>query len=187
MLLIPTFLCPKPWEGMSGNEATRFCTYCKKHVHNLNALSASERLALLSSPAASICSRYKVAIRRPAKGQAESYHRHLLKYGTGVALTGAVLAVLWEWQGQDEQQRYYKAAGISPAEQGMPRHFYYEHQVVAMGVLAPLPDEEIPTAPSDLNEKTMPVVKLESTAVDRLIEQSKPQFTKEKPVVELKK
>src|SRR5882672_9516006 len=96
MLLVPTLLCPKAWESMSGNEATRFCTYCKKHVHNLEAMSVSDRLALLSSPAASICARYKVAIRRPVKGKKESYIRHVLKYGAGVALTSSALLVLCE-------------------------------------------------------------------------------------------
>src|SRR5207244_2805169 len=98
-LLIPTFFCPKAWEGMTGNEATRHCSYCNKHVHNLDALSVSERLALLSSPAAQVCARYRVAIRRPVKGREKSYYRHLLKYGAGVALSGSVFLVLWEIEG----------------------------------------------------------------------------------------
>src|SRR4051794_3915674 len=108
MLLIPTLLCPKSWESMSGDENQRFCSYCKKHVHNLAALSVSERLALLSSPASSICSRYHVALRRPTKGNEDSYYRHLAKYGAGVALTGSVLLVLWEMQGRAEPERFYR-------------------------------------------------------------------------------
>ena len=95
-LLIPTFFCPKAWEGMAGNEATRFCSYCNKHVHNLDALSVSERFALHSSPAASICSRYKVALRRAKPGKRESYERHLLKYGVGVAVAGSTMLSFWE-------------------------------------------------------------------------------------------
>jgi hypothetical protein len=188
-LLIPTFLCPKPWASMTGNEATRFCSYCKKHVHNLEVLSVGERLALLASPAASVCSRYQLAIRRPAKGREESYRSHLLKYGTGVALAGSVLAVLWEWQGNGEKQRYYKAAGISPAQQGMPRHYYDEHQVVAMGMAVCdfTPD---PLKPEDsLVDQMDPApleLKLDPAEVDRLIEQAKPQYNKDTPVVPLR-
>lgn len=189
MTLIPTLLCPKSWEGMTGSETERFCSYCKKHVHNLEALSVSERLALLSSPAASICSRYKIAIRRPAKGQKESYQRHLLKYGTGVALTGAVLVVLWEWHGQEEKQRYYKAAGISPAEQGMPRHLYVEHQSLAVGMLTfdRALESETGSPYADLNAPKAAEFRLDVAEIDRLIQQTKPQFVKEKHVVELKK
>lgn len=132
MLLIPTLLCPKAWEGMSGNEATRFCTYCQKHVHNLEALSATERLALLSSPAGSICSRYQVAIRRPAKGKEADYYLHLAKHGAGVALVGSVLLVLWEMHGQEEQRRYYRAVGN---HQGAvrPSDFFREYRTRLLG------------------------------------------------------
>src|SRR5688572_4523271 len=106
-LLIPTFLCPKAWQSMSGNDKERHCSYCNKSVHNLAAMTARERLALLSSPAARVCSRYVAAIRRPAPGKEASYHRHLLKYGAGVAIGGAALVVLWEREGRAEQERYY--------------------------------------------------------------------------------
>jgi hypothetical protein len=138
MLLIPTLLCPKPWEGMSGNETQRFCSHCKKHVHNLDALSVSERLALLSSPAASICSRYQVAIRRPAKGKEESYYLHLAKHGAGVALVGSVLVVLWEMHGQTKKERFYRAAASVPIRLSspgchMPRNYYVEQRGLIKG------------------------------------------------------
>ena len=188
-LLIPTFLCPKPWASMTGNEATRFCSYCQKHVHNLEAMGRSERLALLTSPAATICSRYRLAIRRPAKGREDAYRAHLMKYGTGVALVGSVLAVLWEWQGNVEKQRYYKAAGISPAQQGMPRNYYEEHQVVTMGMAVcdftpdPLKPED---SLVDLIDPAPLELKLDPAEVDRLIEQAKPQPAEGKPFVPLR-
>jgi len=133
MLLVPTLLCPKAWENMAGGETRRFCTYCKKHVHNLEALSVSERLALLSSPAASICSRYRVAIRRPAKGKKRSYLRHLAKYGAGVALTGTVVLVFWEMHDEAEKQKYYRAAALHGRGRAMPPGFYVEHQTHLLG------------------------------------------------------
>src|SRR3954468_16331618 len=87
-MLIPALFCPKPWEGMNGDETQRYCSYCKKHVHNLQGMPLSERLALLTSPAGSLCGRYQIAIRRAAKGKEDLYRQHLLKYGACVALTG---------------------------------------------------------------------------------------------------
>ncbi len=138
MLLIPTLLCPKPWESMSGNETQRFCTYCKKHVHNLETMSVSERLALLSSPAASICSRYRVAIRRPAKGKEEAYYLHQAKHGAGVAVVGSALLVLWEMHGEAEKERFYRAAAPHASPNGtivweMPKEHYCQHEVVLRG------------------------------------------------------
>jgi hypothetical protein len=189
MPLIPTLFCPKPWEEMPGSEIRRFCTYCKKHVHNLENLSERERLALLSSPAGTICSRYRVAIRRPIKGKEESYHHHLLKYGAGVALSGAVLLVLWEWHGQEEKQRYYKVAGIKPSEQGMPRNYYEERQVITVGMPAldsPF-EPKLEPQPPELDELSPRELKLDLSEVEKMIELAKPQFPQEKPVVPLKR
>ena len=177
MLLIPTLLCPKSWETMSGDETQRFCSYCKKHVHNLAALSVSERLALLSSPAASICSRYQVAIRRPAKGKEASYYRHLLKYGAGVALTGSVLLVLWEMHNQAEKECYYRAAGMVHSTHCiMPGDYYEEHQVVLLGKIA-MPETfpngtEITAPPPDSPPEHIDL-KLDLKEIDRLINQTK--------------
>jgi hypothetical protein len=99
---------------MSGNETTRFCTYCHKHVPQLEAMSAGERMKMLSSLAARICSRYRIAIRRPAKGNEKSYLRLLLKNGAGVTLTGSVLFVLWEMHAENEKRNFYRAVAGMP-------------------------------------------------------------------------
>jgi len=174
MLLIPTMLCPKSWEKMSGGETQRFCTHCKKHVHNLEALSVGDRLALLSSPAASVCSRYRVAIRRPARGQKQSYLRHLAKYGAGVAVTGSVLLVLWEMHDEELQQRYYRAAAAQRKCVPMPAHLYVEHQSHLLGDVAVAanhpanarPDPATPVPPP-------PDLKLDPVPIDRLLNQPK--------------
>ena len=112
---------------MAGDEKTRLCSYCNKHVQNLDALSVSERHALFSSPAAKLCARYRIAIRRPAKGREKSYYRHLLKYGVGVALGGSVLLVLWEMEGKAEKEKYYKAS-LNSCGRPMPREYYMERE-----------------------------------------------------------
>lgn len=144
-LLMPTFFCPKPWEGMAGDETTRFCTYCNKHVHNLAAMSVQERLALLSSPAGSICARYRIAIRRPAPGKEEPYTRHLLKYGAGVAAAGAVLFTMWEMHERDGRGKFYRVFGdyYNPAHP-MPDDHYVEEKTVTVGMVVADPDLEIP-------------------------------------------
>jgi len=186
MLLIPTFLCPKPWEAMTGNEAQRFCTYCRKHVHNLAALTAAERLALLTSPAASLCSRYRVAIRRPVKGKEKPYLRHLLKYGAGVAVTGSVLLVLWEMQTQAEQKKYYRLAG--GIHSAMPGHLYTEHPVMLLGEMvlptnrAPHPKSAPAKAPTPADQIDLD---LDSAAIDQLIDQCGPPDVTTNPVLPL--
>jgi hypothetical protein len=164
-MLVPTFLCPKSWEGMSGHEVTRFCSYCKKHVHNLETMSISERLALLSSPAASICSRYKVAIRRPAEGKKESYMRHMLKYGAGVALTGTIILVLWEMHERESNRSWYRAASGGPEYSATgcewPTDLYEEHEVILLGEIA-LPDE----TKTELNIRVPDRAKLEQVDLD---------------------
>lgn len=190
-MLIPTLFCPKSWEGMSGDETKRFCTYCKKDVHNLQGLPLSERLTLLSTPAASICGRYQIAIRRPAKGKENTYRQHLLKYGTGVALTGSILIVLWEWQGREEKQKYYIAAGIPSSERGMPRKFYREHSSIVVGMLTAdrwLEGEGGPIFPDAESLEVAPAgPRLDSFEVDKMMRESLPKIETAKPVVPLQK
>ena len=145
-LLLPTFFCPKPWEGMSGDQTTRFCSYCRKHVHNLEAMSAGERLALLSSPAGSICARYRIAIRRPAKGKEESYARHLLKYGAGVAVAGSVLLTFWEMHERDGRGKFYRLDDGHGNGHEMPGDLYEERSGVTLGMMVAT---EIEPPPSD--------------------------------------
>lgn len=190
-MLIPTFLCPKAWEGMPGNETTRFCPYCKKHVHNLDAMAVSERLALLCSPAAKICSRYKVAIRRPAKGREESYRRRMLKHGASVALAGSVLLVLWEMHERQSMRTWYRAAaGVDSGDTacgGWPPDLYEEHEVALMGAIA-LPDvEETEPNPPDASQVKIDHVDLnfDPAVINKLIEDSKQPVLPPKPIVRL--
>jgi len=178
MLLIPTLLCPKPWESMSGDESRRFCSYCKKHVHNLVALTAQERLNLLSSLAASICSRYQLAIRRPARGKKESYLRHLAKYGAGVAITGSVLLVLWEMEAQAEGRNFYRTAAASPDSlyRQMPPDYYAEHQVRTLGMIAmpPQPPDKILPGKSASGPPDHVDLHLDPIEVERLLNEAGP-------------
>ena len=146
-LLIPTFFCPKAWAGMTGDEKTRLCSYCNKHVHNLDALSVSERVALLSSPAAQICARYKIAIRRPKPGRRESYARHLAKYGLGVAAAGSAILILWEMTAPDGNS-FFRAVRPGWGGRDMAWHEYEEQQSIVLGMMV----AECPTPQSAAEE-----------------------------------
>lgn len=174
---------------MSGDESSRFCTYCKKPVHNLEVMTVSERLALLSSPAASICARYRIAIRRPAKGKEESYMRHMMKYGAGVAVSGSVLLVLWQVRSECEQRTFYRAvAGMHRAltDPDWPEEFYDEHVSVTLGVMLPSSPSscELPASVGDPTVAPLHVdLDLDPVEIDKLLLQIEPTAPRLKPVV----
>jgi hypothetical protein len=49
--------CPESWQAMSGDERTRFCSRCQKHVHDLAALEAREIEALIEATQGRFCAR----------------------------------------------------------------------------------------------------------------------------------
>jgi len=49
--------CPESWQTMSGDERTRFCSRCQKHVHDLAALEAREIEALIAATQGRFCAR----------------------------------------------------------------------------------------------------------------------------------
>lgn len=170
---------------MAGDETQRFCSYCKRHVHNLSALTVSERLALLTSPAASLCSRYKIAVRRPFKGKEKSYFRHLIKYGAGVALTGSVLLVLWEIHGRAEQETFYRTAPLRGRFHcAMPNNLFEEHEIITLGMIAVPPETDAADKidPPESNSPPSHIdLKLDPVEIDRLIDQSMQRTPNQSP------
>lgn len=49
--------CPESWQVMSGDERSRFCSRCQKHVHDLSALEAREIEALVEATQGRFCAR----------------------------------------------------------------------------------------------------------------------------------
>jgi len=49
--------CPESWQVMSGDERTRFCSRCQKHVHDLATLEAREIEALIEATQGRFCAR----------------------------------------------------------------------------------------------------------------------------------
>lgn len=52
--------CPAEWSAMAGDDAKRFCQGCRKHVHNLSAMTRDEAETLVCASAGSMCVRMEV-------------------------------------------------------------------------------------------------------------------------------
>ena len=50
--------CQASWDEMDGSERKRFCGDCRKHVHDLSALTEDEAAVVVSEP--DVCVRYTV-------------------------------------------------------------------------------------------------------------------------------
>ena len=87
---------------------------------------------MFSSPAAQICARYKIAIRRPKPGSKVSYARHLAKYGLGVAAAGTAILVLWEMTAPNGSS-FFRAVRPGWGGSNNGWHGYQETQTIFMG------------------------------------------------------
>jgi len=56
--------CPASWDEMIGDDRTRFCSSCSKHVYNISALTAEEAAALIREREGRLC----VQIHRRSDG-----------------------------------------------------------------------------------------------------------------------
>ena len=50
--------CPANWDEMDGDDRSRFCAQCQKHVYNLSAMTADEAAALIQQKEGDLCGRY---------------------------------------------------------------------------------------------------------------------------------
>ena len=139
MIAVPTFFCPKLWEDMTGDEAERFCSKCQKTVHNIASLTLDQRIALLQSPKGTVCGRYRIAVRRAAKGHEESYMRHLLKYGAGVAASSAVFITLWQLYDENHRVQVRPIFRVGSVASGtgceMSDDYYFEETSMILGMI----------------------------------------------------
>jgi hypothetical protein len=51
--------CHESWEAMTGDDKTRFCAGCQRHVHNLSAMLREEAERLVCESAGRLCVRYE--------------------------------------------------------------------------------------------------------------------------------
>src|SRR6185436_18341406 len=50
--------CNARWEDMNGDDRTRFCQHCQKHVFNLSAMSRTEAEQLVREKEGKLCGRF---------------------------------------------------------------------------------------------------------------------------------
>jgi hypothetical protein len=50
--------CPALWEQMAGDEQRRFCTHCRKFVHNLTQMPSDQAERLVCESAGELCVRF---------------------------------------------------------------------------------------------------------------------------------
>jgi len=92
-----SFVCPKLWTEMPGDERTRFCVVCGLHVHNLSALTADERASLRRNTQGRLCATYQRRLDgtyvTPTKPLTETERVRMRQVGA-IALSAAALTVL---------------------------------------------------------------------------------------------
>ena len=50
--------CSARWEDMEGDERSRFCRHCSKHVYNFSAMTAQETTDLIREREGRLCGRF---------------------------------------------------------------------------------------------------------------------------------
>ncbi|HEX2676824.1 MAG TPA: hypothetical protein VHM19_09295, partial [Polyangiales bacterium] len=90
--------CEVAWETMQGSEARRFCGSCRKHVHNLSALTQREAERLLNAAPRDLCARYELDKAGHVKFRRESAAPRDLRSFVLSAVTATTLsACSCEW------------------------------------------------------------------------------------------
>ncbi|HSS48844.1 MAG TPA: carboxypeptidase-like regulatory domain-containing protein [Thermoanaerobaculia bacterium] len=87
--------CQESWQAMGGDERTRFCSRCQKHVHDLAALEAREIDALIEATQGRFCARItrdrfgRMVTREP---DVPPFHRTTLSVRRSSPAVAAVVA-----------------------------------------------------------------------------------------------
>jgi hypothetical protein len=89
--------CAADWGEMRGDERTRFCLGCRKHVHNLSAMSRDEAERLICESALNLCIRMTfdsvgAVVTVDYAGDERRQRRRGWRFWTGVGLLGALLS-----------------------------------------------------------------------------------------------
>lgn len=132
--------CSADWAQMTGDDRSRHCGDCKKHVYNLSDMTRDEAEALIIAKEGRLCVRYfqrtdgTILLKDCAVGVSRKRRRRIVAIGAAAMVaSGAAYAY-----------RTLTADGAVPAvgSLGMPEHYEKMGQVQAMPDEAPtaLPD-----------------------------------------------
>jgi hypothetical protein len=111
--------CTESWEQMAGNDRVRFCSKCKKMVHDISRLTSAEALDLLKDESRKPCVRL---YRRPDGRVLTADCSGVKRYGKGkwlkrsMAAVCSLLALLFVWHYETSQP----GDGSSPEKPSEP-------------------------------------------------------------------
>src|SRR4051812_11595449 len=87
--------CHESWDAMAGDDATRFCAGCQRHVYNLAAMRRTDAERLVCERAGSLCIRFERmpdSLVRTLDYHASKGVRRSWRFWTLVGALGGVLA-----------------------------------------------------------------------------------------------
>lgn len=120
---------------MSGDERTRFCDVCGRHVHNLSALTADERATLRRNSEGRLCGTYQRRLDgtyvTPEKPLTEQERVKMRQVGA-IALSAAALTLL---AGCVTQADVIPPAPTTTSDASVPPAEEEEIVLLAMGMM----------------------------------------------------
>lgn len=122
--------CSARWEDMSGDERTRFCGHCQKHVYNLSVLTTPQIQALITEREGKFCGRFYqrpdgTMLTADCPVGKERFHRRVKNWIATVTATVALfLGTLAAWaspqKGRDEKGQPVAAAKLGEVQAKRP-------------------------------------------------------------------
>jgi hypothetical protein len=92
--------CYAKWDDMTGDDQSRFCNHCDKHVFNLSALTAEAALQLIREKEGNLCGRfYRRADGTILTADCPVGVHHRIRRKRRMALVGSSLAALLSFSG----------------------------------------------------------------------------------------
>ena len=140
--------CHESWDRMTGDDRVRFCLGCRKHVHNLSALTRTEAERLVCEAAGSLCVRFSRAqggAIQTLEYQPPAPRRRGWRFWTAVSTCVATLVA--------GVNGYLLAQGKPPVGAGVPA--VTMGKVAAppvMGLVAPPANPTPPAPPASSNQ-----------------------------------
>lgn len=141
--------CKVPWDSMTGDDRTRFCGQCEKHVYNLSGMTRDEAEALLVARNGELCVRY---YQRPdgtilladcaVAGRARRRRRWIVAGAAALLAGGAGAALLAGSAGSDDRRGYAVGQGLPVVHQGgisADEHYEMGRYVTEPELRAPAP------------------------------------------------
>ena len=125
--------CPESWEAMTGDEKSRFCAGCQRHVHNLSAMPREEAERLICESAGRLCVRFE----QGADGAPVNQYAQRV-----VSTPGKQDGLAWQaadgtWEGP-VGEGVARAIAEGYSEQQLPYQGYYFKVLKGQGPSAPL-------------------------------------------------